>query len=98
MNAGLPDRTDIGPVSRDQYPEHYVFQRSDLESLDTNPQSARVLAQLCDVLMLFEKACARSLSPNTQPVAQCTVFILEIFLKMIEAERQSTRKPKASDF
>lgn len=98
MNAGLLDLRSSADQSLAHYPEHFLFRRSQLEVLDYNPQSALILAQLCDLLMLFEKSCARSLNPATQPVAQCTVFILEIFLKMVEAERQSNSDFTANDF
>lgn len=98
MNAGLLNRSDSVVRTLDQYPEQYVFRRSELEALDYNLESARVLAELCDLLVHFEKSCARSLSSSTQPVAQCTVFILEIFLKMMEAERQPNPDLTANDF
>lgn len=98
MNAGLLDRSESCNRSLDQYPEQYVFRRSDLEALDNNLRSAQLLAQLCDLLVQFEKSCARSLNPSTQPVGQCTVFILEIFLKMMEAERQSNPNFMSNNF
>jgi len=98
MNAGSLNRSDSCNRSLDQYSEQYVFRRSELEALDYNLGSARVLAQLCDLLVQFEKSCARSLNPSTQPVAQCTVFILEIFLKMMEAENQSNPHFTANNF
>lgn len=107
MNGESPKRISLNPdtgqslisLSEHQaYPEMFVFRRSELEALDLDAKSASVLSQLCDVLMLIEKACARSLTPSTEPITRCSVFILEIFLRMLEAERLAHLQSTPNDF
>lgn len=107
MNGELPERRTLYPEpgqalnplgEHQDYPEEFLFRRSELEALDFNARSAYVLSQLCDVLMLIEKACARSLTPSTEPISRCSVFILEIFLRMLEAERPPHLQSTPNDF
>lgn len=107
MNGESPKRVSLCPdagqslqsLSAPQdYPEIFVFRRSELEALDLNARSATVLSQFCDVLMLIEKACARSLTPSTEPITRCSVFLLEIFLRMLEAERPAHLQTTPNDF
>jgi hypothetical protein len=107
MNGELPEHSSLTPEAgqplhplsgHQDYPEVFVFRRSELEALDFDARSASVLSQLCDVLMLIEKACARSLTPSTEPITRCSVFILEIFLRMLEAERPAHLQSTPNDF
>ena len=73
------------------YPEQFLFRSAELENLDYNQASARLLTQLCDTLMLFETSCAQRFTPATEPVAQCCVFILDIVMKIIDEGRRTHR-------
>ncbi len=107
MNAASPDKPrgsahlrsapTLHGTSAD-YPEQFLFRSAELESLDYNQASARMLAQICDVLMLFETSCAQRFTPATEPVAQCCVFILDIVMKIIDEGRRTHRNLTPSNF
>lgn len=107
MNGKLPDRIGLGAdksqffqrlSSAQSYPEIFVFHTADLEALDFNARTASILSQLCDVLMLVEKSCARSLNLSTEPIAHCTVFLLEQILRMVETQRKDPQYSTPNDF
>lgn len=107
MNAASPDRPGGGlhlklaPPSQSpsvDYPDQFLFCSAELQSLDYNQASARVLAQICDILILFETACAQRFTPATEPVAQCSVFILDILMKIIDEGRRTHRNLTPSSF
>ncbi|MBX9683201.1 MAG: hypothetical protein K2X41_05375 [Hyphomicrobium sp.] len=107
MNAESPDKSrggahlKIAPPPQSSsvdYPEQFLFRSAELKNLDYNQASARVLAQICDILMLFETSCAQRFTPATEPVAHCSVFILDIVMKIIDEGRRTHRNLTPSNF
>ncbi len=76
---------------KDAYPGRFVFETEALREISFDQRSASVLAQLCDVLMIVETSCAQRFTGSTAPIKQCSVFLLEILMMILEEGRQTQR-------
>lgn len=101
MSPLPPDVTAFpSPASSDlsQYPEVFAIRKTDLINLPFDGLSTRPIAQLADMLILFERAYAREYGATPQPVAACSVFLIELLMRLTRpptgpATEFSTTKP-----
>lgn len=77
----------LSPVP-DLYPSRFVFHTDALRHLDYDQHSATILAQLCDVLMIVETSCAKRFAGSQAPIKQCSVYILEILMAIVDEGRR----------
>lgn len=77
----------LGPVP-DPYPALFVFHTDALRHLDYDQPSATILAQLCDVLMIVEASCAKRFAGSQAPINQCSLYLLELLMAIVDEGRR----------
>ncbi len=70
------------------YPELFIIPRADLIGLQPDRSTIGSLIQLADMLMLLEHQCARIGVPPTRPLAECSVFIIDLLMRLTHATHE----------